>query len=206
MRFKLKKIKFILASFALVLSFNSYSAVRYISDDIYVFLIAGPGTQYRITGTIKVGEKVNTLQYDKASKFMKVKTKQGKIGWVKNSELQAGLPAKIRLPAIQGQLNSSQNKLSSIADKNKKAQSSNMDQLSSQKELIQKLQSEKTALEDTISTLKSRNLELDLLQDTKEDRVKMEWMINGGAVLFFGLLLGLLIPMIPRRKKKMNNW
>ena len=103
-RCSLKKFKFILAFFMLAASFNSYSAVRYISDDIYVFLLAGPGTQYRITGTIKVGEKVDTLKYDAATKFMRVKTRAGKIGWVKNSELQQGLPAKIRLPAIQKQL------------------------------------------------------------------------------------------------------
>ncbi|MCK5820226.1 MAG: TIGR04211 family SH3 domain-containing protein [Psychromonas sp.] len=190
----------------LAASFNSYSAVRYISDDIYVFLLAGPGTQYRITGTIKVGEKVDTLKYDAATKFMRVKTRAGKIGWVKNSELQQGLPAKIRLPAIQKQLTNSKKKLSTIADDNKKSQSDSINQLSTQTALIEQLQTEKASLEQTITSLKARNLELDLLQDTKEDRVKMEWMINGGAVLFFGLLLGLLVPLIPRRKKKKNNW
>lgn len=190
----------------LATSFNSYSAVRYISDDIYVFLLAGPGTQYRITGTIKVGAKVDTLKYDAATKFMRVKTKAGKIGWVKKSELQQGLPAKIRLPAIQKQLTNSKKKLSTIADDNKKSQSNNINQLSTQTALIEQLQAEKVSLEQTITSLKARNLELDLLQDTKEDRVKMEWMINGGAVLFFGLLLGLLVPLIPRRKKKKNNW
>ena len=202
----MKNFKFILALFILATSFNSYSAVRYISDDIYVFLLAGPGTQYRITGTIKVGEKVNTLKYDAATKFMRVKTEAGKVGWVKNSELQQGLPAKIRLPAIQNKLTNTQKKLSSIADDNKKNQSENINQLSMQTTLIEKLQSEKVSLEKTIVSLKARNLELDLLQDTKEDRVKMEWMINGGAVLFFGILLGLLVPLIPRRKKKKSNW
>lgn len=190
----------------LATSLNTYSAVRYVSDDINVFLLAGPGTQYRITGAVKVGEKINTLKFDSKTKFMKIKTKTGKVGWVKKSELQQDLPAKIRLPVIKKRLTNTQKKLSSIAEDNKKDQSSKVSQLSTQRALIKKLQNEKISLKETISSLKTRNLELDLLQDTKEDRIQMEWMINGGAVLFFGLILGLLLPLIPRRKKNKNNW
>lgn len=190
----------------LATSLNSYSAVRYISDDIYVFLLAGPGTQYRITGTVKVGEKINTLKLDNKTKFMKVKTKAGKVGWVKSSELQQGLPAKTRLPVLQKQLKNTQKRLRTIDQDNKKDQSDNITQLSTQETLIKNLRNDKVSLQETITSLEARNLELDLLQDTKEDRIQMEWMINGGAVLFFGLILGLILPLMPRRKKNKNKW
>ena len=43
---------------------NSFAETRYISDDVFVYLHSGPGLDYRITGTLKVGTKVNTLKYD----------------------------------------------------------------------------------------------------------------------------------------------
>ena len=72
--------------------------------------------------------------------------------------------------------------------------------------IVDNLKQDKLQLQQEIVDLKARNLELDLLQETKDSRVKMQWLLNGGGVLFLGLIIGLLIPFLPRRKKRKNNW
>ena len=87
-----------------------------------------------------------------------------------------------------------------------KIQQENIQSITDKENLIAKLQSEKKYLQESIEELKAKNLELDLLQDTKDERIKMEWMMYGGSVLVFGLLIGLIIPFLPRRKKRRDNW
>ncbi|WP_028863156.1 TIGR04211 family SH3 domain-containing protein [Psychromonas aquimarina] len=202
----MKIIKFAITMLSLTLSLNVSAATRYVSDDVFIYLHSGPSLDYRIIGTIKVGASVTTLKYDDSTKFMQVKTQSGKTGWVNNKELQKSLPAKTMLPTVQKELKQAQAKLDSIAAENDKILAEKIQSISDKEGLITALESEKATLQLTIEELKARNLELDLLQDTKDERVKMEWLLNGGGVLLFGLLLGLLIPFIPRRKKRQNNW
>jgi len=202
----LKNLKYLFTIVALLISSVAISAPRYVSDDIYIYLHSGPSLEFRITGTVKSGDRVETLKYNKATKFTRIKTSHGKVGWVKNSELQTNLTAKLLLPKVQKDLKLAQDKLANIANKNKQKMAGNVDTIIQQEKLITNLRRERSSLQNSIMELKERNLELDLLQSTKDDRVKMEWMINGGGVLIFGLIIGLILPFIPRRKKRRENW
>ncbi len=185
---------------------NSYAATRYVSDEVFIYLHSGPGLDYRITGTLKVGTEVKTLKYDESAKFMQVESSAGRIGWMKLSELQKTLPAISLLPAVQEELNKAQLKLKNIAEENRKSLEDKEQLFQDQITLVDNLNEEKSMLQQEILDLKAHNLELDLLQETKDSRVKMQWLLNGGGVLFFGLLIGLVIPFFPRRKKRTNNW
>jgi SH3 domain protein len=185
---------------------QSFAEVRYVSDDVYIYMHSGPSLNYRIIGTLKVGTKLNTLKYDEGTKFMQVKSPTGRTGWVKNSELQKSLPAKNLLPTVQEQLKVAEEKLENIAEENEKSLMEKEQVFQEQIILVDHLNQEKALLQQEILDLKARNLELDLLQETRESSIQMQWLLNGGGVLFFGLILGLLLPLLPRRKKRNNNW
>jgi SH3 domain protein len=191
----LKTLKYIIAALSLTLCVNALAETRYVSDNIFIYMRSGPSLKYRITGTAKVGTPLTTLQNNSDSKFIQVKKETGQTGWVEAKDLQAELPATILLPEIQKQLQEAQTKLTNVTQS-----------MTEQENLIANLQSEKEYLQQTIEELKAKNLELDLLQDTRDERIKMEWMMYGGSVLFFGLLLGFIIPFLPRRKKRQNDW
>ncbi|WP_051143719.1 TIGR04211 family SH3 domain-containing protein [Psychromonas hadalis] len=185
---------------------NSFSETRYISDDVFIYLHSGPSLEYRIIGTLKVGSKISTLKYDKTTKFMQIKTATGKVAWMKNTELQKTLPAKNLLPVVQKELQASQQKLANIISENSENLATKEQLFQQQIILVDNINQEKSLLQQEILDLKARNLELDLLQETKDSSVQMQWLLNGGGVLFLGLLIGLVIPFLPRRKKRTNNW
>ena len=195
-----------MSAIALIYCFNASAEIRYVSDDVVIYMHSGPTQEYRITGTLKVGNPVTTLKTNSKSKFSLVKTDTGKTGWVKDNELQSTLPAKSLLPTVQKQLQEAQTKLENIAEQNNKKFAKEKQAIIDKDNLITEFVSEQQLLQKTITDLKASNLELDLLQDTKDERVKMEWMMYGGSVLFFGLLLGLLIPALPRRKRNRSHW
>ena len=202
----MKILNVLFATAAILLSSTAISATRYVSDNIYTYLHSGPSSKFRIIGTVRTGEKIKTLSSNKKTKFTQIKTLKGKIGWIQTSEVQNELPAKLVLPTVQEDLKTAKQKLKNIHDKNKKKMATNIDTIDQQDKLIADLKNEKVSLQKTIMELKEKSLELDLLQSTKKDRVKMEWMINGGGVLLFGLIIGLILPFIPRRKKRQENW
>lgn len=179
---------------------------QYVSDNLSIFLHSGPSLEYRIIGSIQVGTAVSTLKYDEKAKFMQVKSPKGRVGWVKLSEIQKQPPAKILLPKVQQELQTSQNKLKTINDDNSKDLSDKVQAIIDKDNLIEQLENEKRSLHDTITDLEARNMELDLLQDTKDERVKMQWLMYGGSVLFLGMVFGLILPYLPRRKKRGDNW
>lgn len=199
----MKSIKFFLC---LLFSSTSFAATQYVSDNLSIYMHSGPSLQYRIIGTIEVGTTITTLQYNSETKFMQVKSPTGKVGWVKSDEIQKQPPAKSLLPELQKKYQESQDKLKTINDENQQAMSDTEQAIIDKDSLIAQLDSEKRALRDTIADLEERNMELDLLQDTKDERIKMEWLMYGGSVLLFGLLVGLIIPFLPRRKKRNDSW
>lgn len=167
---------------------------------------SGPSLEYRIIGSIQVGTPISTLKYNEETKFMQVKTPRGRVGWVKVSEIKKQPPAKSLLPEVQKKLQASQEQLKKIQDENQQNLSSKEQSIIDKDNLIDQLEAEKNALRNEIEELKVRNKELDILQDTKDERVKMEWLMYGGSVLFFGIVVGLIVPFLPRRKRRHDNW
>lgn len=202
----LKIIKYLLSSLLLTLSVNSFAETRYVSDEVFVYIHSGPSLEYRIIGTLKVGTKVETLKYNQKTKFMQVKASTGKVGWMKLSELQETLPAKNLLPTVQKELDEALLALENISMVNDKKLSEKEVILQQQISQVAELKAETDRLNNDVVDLKSRKLELELWQETKESREKMNWMLDGGGFLLLGLLIGLIIPFLPRRKKRTNNW
>lgn len=187
-------------------SVNSFAETRYVSDEVYIYIHSGPSLEYRIIGTLKVGTEVETLKYNKNTKFMQVKASTGKVGWMKASELQERLPAKNLLPTVQKELDEALQALENISAENDLKLSEKEVVLQEQISLVAELKAETDRLNNDVIDLKSRKLELELWQETKESREKMNWMLDGGGFLLLGLLIGLIIPFLPRRKKRTNNW
>lgn len=202
----MKALKYLIVLLTVSFSLNAAAATRYVSDDIFIYLHSGPSLDYRITGAVKVGSKVTTLEYDEATNFMKIKTAKGKTGWAQNKQLQDTQPANVLLPKVQKKLKETQAKLANSVKANNQKRQDTEQQVEEKERIIASLQRDKENLQKAITTLEAKNLELDLLQDTKEERVKMEWMMYGGSVLFVGLVLGLILPFLPRRKKRRDGW
>ena len=61
---------------------------RYVSDNIFTYIHNGPGTQYRILGSVKAGEPLEVKAVNNDAGFTQVVDGRGREGWIKNSELQ----------------------------------------------------------------------------------------------------------------------
>ena len=199
--------KYVLSFIFLSLSINAASADSYISENIYTYIHSGPGQNYRIIGTVNAGAAIETLKSDDEAKYTEIKTQAGKIGWISTSSLQKALPAITLLPRVQEKLQNAQTKLQNIDKEHALILSEKNQSISGKDRQIRELQNTNKVLEANIKDLEELNSEFNTLLDTKDQRIRMEWLINGGGVLVCGLVLGLLLPFIPRRRKqRRDNW
>ncbi|CED61971.1 putative uncharacterized protein [Moritella viscosa] len=216
---QLVKIKqLILASLLTLISLSSVAKeTRYISDDVSIFMHSGPGTQYRIIGTIKAGEAVTYLQTNPNANFAQITTSKNKTAWINAKSLSRQVSLKVRTPKLQAELEKTKEALAKISNKNSAAMAeltnANRDELISkeadiatQANNIASLTAENTALTAEAVRLREENEQLSARLDTKEEDAQHRFIILGALILAAGLIAGLIIPSIRFRRKKNNGW
>lgn len=213
---KIKQL--IIATLLTFVSLSSFAKeTRYISDDVSIFMHSGPGTQYRIIGTVKAGEPVTYLQTNANSNFVQITTSRNKTAWVDGKSLSRQVSLKIRTPKLQAELAKTKDALAKINNKNSAAiaelTDANREQLAekeagiaAQANNIDALTAENSALTEEAIRLREENEKLSTRLDTKEEDEQHRFIILGALILAAGLIAGLIIPSIRFRKKKNNGW
>ena len=94
---------------------------RYVSDEVFIVLHAGPGANYRWLGKLTPGAQLTIRGTSGDGEWTEVLTARGTEGWVQSEYLASEPPAQVRLPALSRQLedavssSTSSSKLSSSA-------------------------------------------------------------------------------------------
>lgn len=184
---------------------SSASAVtRYVSDDLHTFLHSGPGTKYKIIGSVNTGEHIKVIQTN--SGFTQVRDSKGRSGWINSKYVSNKLGLKERLPKLEIQLTKLNTQLNTAKDKANKEKVSLEENLESHSSQVSELQKRNSTLNKELQEIQSLNRNLNAKLDTQKNDLLMRWFSYGGMVGGIGLLLGLVLPsLIPSRRKK-TRW
>lgn len=186
------KIKNLLLILIFTSSFAN-AATSYISDNLHTFIHSGPGTKYKIIGSVNTGDHVKIIRKD--SKYTLIKDSKGRSGWI-NSKFISNQPGlKERLPELEAQLTKFKAQLAEYKGN-----------VESQDNKLEKLENKNLKLNKQIEEIQVLNSNLNTKLDTQKNDLLMRWFSYGGMVAGGGLVLGLLIPyIIPSRRKK-SRW
>ena len=185
----------------------AHAADRYISDDVYAYLHAGPSNKFRILGSIKAGETVTELARDPQTKYVHIRDADGRTGWVEGQFVQNAESFRSKLPKLADALNSTKAQLSSVDERHEQDTLDKTNRLAEQTQALAAAQTELDELRAEHEQLNSENQRLTSLMDDKERQIRMDWLINGGIVAGIGALVGFLLPLVPlRRKRRHDRW
>ncbi len=193
---------------------------RYVSDQLEVTLRRGPTLSHAVLKMLKSGAAVEVLEIDTASGHTRVKANGGVEGWILSRYLSAEPTARMQLEKIMKDMNRTDNpdhsvlaqlktikneyesankRVAQLEGQNKKLE----EQLTSVKQTAanvlsideenKKIRQKLVASEERLNSLQLDNIEL------QSDKNK-DWFFAGAVVLVSGLLLGLLLPRLSRRK------
>ncbi|ENY71336.1 TIGR04211 family SH3 domain-containing protein [Aeromonas diversa] len=179
---------------------HTMAETRYISDNIYSFMHGGPGTQYRILGSVKAGEPVELTGSNEGG-FVQITDGKGRSGWVKGDDLQTGPSFRQQVAQLQQQVDELKGRLKNLNGDNEQLFAEKDDTIARQQQQLTELQTQLKQRDAQMASLKEQNDALNQSYDNREHDMQMDWFIRGGLMVGAGILAGLLLPMLPRRRR-----
>lgn len=213
--------KFLFSMILLLTTSMAVAETRYVDDKLVIMMRTGMGNQFQIIETLPSGSRLELLGEE--GQYANVRNEAGEEGWVLKQYLTATPVARLRLAAAEKKLQTAQSRSAQLQEqlaalKAEKGQLEN--EVTSLNTQVAQLQEELTSLRESAArpielaeenrTLKAdiANLQqseqlLQMRNNRLEDNSQREWFMVGAAVLFGGILLGLILPMLRRKKTGM---
>jgi SH3 domain protein len=208
-----------------LISVTAFGQARYISDDIPITLRTGPSLENRIIRNLSAGVRVEVLEADEANGYTRIRVADdGTEGWLLTRYLQAQPVARDRLGAAERNLEAArarvrelETQVAELSEDLARTRAELEDVTTSSKDTAKELQDIRTAsanaiaLRDQNEQLRQRVAEADqrinrLVMENTElaSDGRQSWFLVGAAVLFAGILVGLIAPSL--RRKKRSSW
>ncbi len=222
-------VKLLLAAAALCIAPGlamAQSNDRWISDQFEVTLRTGKSTRQSIIRVLPSGTKVTVLEQDDESGYTRVRTSDGREGWLLTRYLISSQTARLQLPQLQTRLRNSEETRRQLLARIRELERGRRDLqtqlgrtetssrgLQQQLDKIRELSSDTIQLDDQIKRLKKQQIynkrhigELESMNRELSASSNREWFIVGAAVVMFGLLLGLFIPRMRWQRNPRITW
>jgi len=167
----------------------------HIADDVYVFFHGGPSNEYRITGRVNSGEPVDILGRNNSTGYVQIQTESGRTGWVPDQFVATGDSKLIELPKLEQAIEQSKTTISE--------QAQTIEQLNAS---LSQLKSQNGQYDDQIRTLNTEIRDLQSQIANMDQSNLMRWLTYGGLIAFGGVILGLVMPYMPRKRKRRDDW
>ncbi len=165
----------------------------YISDNVYLYLHGGPGTQFRILGSIEAGQAI-TLLGETQGDYTKIIDHKGREGWVESKMVTRQKSFREQLPEVQAQLNNTKSELKQTLSSNEH----NDEQVIKLKSDLSKAQ------RDLAKASSERDNAIHKLTSIEKNKRFQMWQ-EGGIIAAIGLLIGVILVYLPRPKRKQKN-
>jgi SH3 domain protein len=197
---------------------------RYVSDELVITLRTGPSTQNAIIRNLTSGDSMQALGTNDDGNYTRVRLPSGTEGWVLTQyitpervasdllvEATRNLTAarervselEAQLASVSGDLSQTRQQLNETASVNSRIDSELQD--------IREVSANALAIRERNESLLRRVNELsaDLDRATMANselasRSRQNWFVVGAAVLFGGVVIGLVAPSLRRRRS--TNW
>lgn len=177
---------------------------RWVSDGLTTFVRSGPTDGYRIVGTLSAGEPVTVLET--SGNYTRVENSDGDTVWILSNELQDAPSAGVRLPELEERVASLTSELDGINDEWESRVSTMTETLEVRERHIAELEARNRELDGQVDEAQRRLRTLQARLDTQEEDLLLRYFMYGGGVAGAGLLVGLIVPHLPRRRKKRDRW
>lgn len=186
---------------------TAFAQDRYIADKLFTYMHSGPGTQFRIIGSVNAGDKVQLLNTDQGAGYSEVVDSRGRKGWVESKFVTTQQSMAIRLPQVEKELAAAKKSLASARSSADSEMAGLVESLETRNQQLSDLEQTNTELNRQVSSAQNEVRELRARLDTQKEDLLLKYFMYGGGVAGLGLLFGLLLPhIIPRRKKSPAGW
>lgn len=169
------------------------TADHFIRDDLFVFIHTGPSREYRILGSIDAGTAITVIERD--GDFTHIVDEDNRDGWVESRYVSDTLPLSDQLPRLSQQLADSQSALAKAESESARLRQ----QLNESRQQIAQLSTTVEEKDQEVSTLSAK------VERADQDEL-IVWFTRGGMVAGAGILLGVILAYIPKKRRRDSGW
>jgi SH3 domain protein len=208
-----------------LLALTAEAQTRYVSDEVVITFRRGPGSEFAIIRNLTSGDSVEVLEeLDDDEGYARVRLPDGTEGWVLTRYLQDEPTAALRLETatreltrsnrdaagleaevarLSGELEQTQAALDAALGRADGLQTELRDVRSASASALEtRNRNESLSLEVAGLTEEVRNAEAQISQ--LQSRNRQSWFVIGAAVLFGGIVIGLVAPSL--RRSRRSSW
>jgi len=214
-------MKIVLTTLLLLLTTVAAAETRYVDDHLVITLRTGKANTYQILRTLPSGSALELLEED--GEYSHVRTREGIEGWVLTQYLiktpvarELLARAEQQLAKLRGEQQQLQQQLAALkGDKNAlekehRSLGGETDKLRSELEQLREvaarpieLAQENDSLRDKLERSQRELQQVQAENSELQERSQRDWFLTGAGVLFGGILLGVLLPRLRRKKRGM---
>ncbi|MFZ0789094.1 MAG: TIGR04211 family SH3 domain-containing protein [Chromatiaceae bacterium] len=209
----------------LALPVAAQAETRYVTDQLDITLRAGESIRYKILRMLRSGTPLEVLAVNKSTKYARVRTEDGTVGFVLEEQLQDEPAARAQLAEMETRLAELQQEPEALTAQLAKLQAS----YAELKERFATVERDKQRREQELATIRhaSANV-LDITNDRERLRIQVaeltrtradleqenrdlknetnrRWFMIGAGVLGGGVLMGLILPHLRFGRRK-SSW
>ncbi|WP_017444514.1 TIGR04211 family SH3 domain-containing protein [Gayadomonas joobiniege] len=178
---------------------DNQTDTAYISDELTVFVHTGPTRNYRIVDTVIAGSPIKLLQRSEDGSFSQIEYgNEKKTGWIESRYISTDESLQQAFERTREALEEKTSVLAqteSLLEGERSEKASLQTQLSRYTQDSKTLQAKLNAAETELNKLKQADAE-------SQEKIKMDWLIKGGILAVTSLLIGYILALMPRRKKR----
>lgn len=168
---------------------------HFISDDLYTYMHSGPGKNYRILGSVQAGSEVQVKNQNSENNFTQITDSRGRTGWVESQFVTNEASVRHRVPGLEAQLQQSGAELTDLlAEKSKLTQQ------------VQQLTRHNQKLDTDMKRLEQDNRQLNQQLSEQDQTAQLAWLTRGGLIALGGIVLGVIIAYLPKKRKRNDQW
>lgn len=168
-----------------------FTPTHFISDDLFIYMHTGPGTNYRIRGSVTAGTQIVVNQEDSDAGYSEITDDRGRTGWIKTEFVTLDKSVRTQLRELQEQLQQ-QGDVSS-------QYSLELSQLDSQ---LQQAAATNQTLQEENAALKTQINSLTQQVEQKGNENQREMFFMGAIVAGSGLIFGIIMTMLLKGRKR----
>lgn len=168
---------------------------RYISDNVFLYLLGGPGTEFRIVGSIEAGQPV-TLLNETQGDYSKIIDHKNREGWVQTSLISSTQSFREQVPALTAELTQAKAKLTEV-----------LGSTDNHADEVTELKAKLIELESNLATTTQERDKLKVALDRTAQDERFELWRQGGLIAGMGLLVGIVLVYLPRpQRRNKKRW
>lgn len=187
-----------------------HAETRYATDDFTVPVRSGASTRHKIVRMVSSGTPLEILRTGDEG-YTQVRTPEGTVGWILTRYLMDQPPTREQVTQLEERMAVLESENQTLQGEKAALETTRADLTRCSEELAEvrraasqtlAIEEDNVRLQQEMAAINQQLLELETQNISLEDESKRDWFLAGAGVVAGSLLLGLIIPNIPWRRRR----